>query len=74
MPALLSLNREAHRSVLEAPAQGSPRPAFGWFAWPAIALLAGYLLFCHGCHGDEDTELFANASIVDGAHEKAHGR
>jgi hypothetical protein len=24
----------------------------------ALALLAGYLLFCHGCHGDEDNELF----------------
>jgi hypothetical protein len=21
--------------------------------------LAGYLLFCHGCHGDDDNELFA---------------
>ena len=27
--------------------------------WVAPALLAGYLLFCHGCHGDEDNELFA---------------
>ncbi len=27
--------------------------------WVALALLAGYLLFCHGCHGDEDNELFA---------------
>jgi len=27
--------------------------------WLALALLAGYLLFCHGCHGDEDNELFA---------------
>jgi hypothetical protein len=26
--------------------------------WLALALLAGYLLFCHGCHGDEDNELF----------------
>jgi len=25
-----------------------------------LALLAGYLLFCHGCHGDEDNELFAS--------------
>jgi len=23
-------------------------------------LLAGYALFCHGCHGDEDNELFAS--------------
>jgi hypothetical protein len=25
----------------------------------AALLLAGYLLFAHGCHGDEDNELFA---------------
>jgi hypothetical protein len=24
----------------------------------AALILAGYLLFCHGCHGDEDNELF----------------
>lgn len=24
-----------------------------------LVVLAGYLLFTHGCHGDEDTELFA---------------
>jgi hypothetical protein len=32
--------------------------------WLALALLAGYLLFCHGCHGDEDNELF-----VGGRHQ-----
>jgi hypothetical protein len=26
-----------------------------------LALLAGYLLFCHGCHGDEDNELFVGS-------------
>jgi hypothetical protein len=25
----------------------------------ALALAAGYLLFSHGCHGDEDNELLA---------------
>jgi hypothetical protein len=30
-------------------------------------LLAGYLLFAHGCHGDEDNELFAGLMrIVSG--------
>jgi hypothetical protein len=24
-----------------------------------LLILGGYLLFCHGCHGDEDTELHA---------------
>ncbi len=38
--------------------QSPPR----WRLWTALALLAGYLLFCHGCHGDEDNELFAGRS------------
>jgi hypothetical protein len=25
----------------------------------ALVILAGYLLFAHGCHGDEDNELFS---------------
>ena len=31
-------------------------------------LLAGYLLFAHGCHGDEDNELFTAAAtcVVSG--------
>jgi hypothetical protein len=27
--------------------------------WLLAALFAGYLLFAHGCHGDEENELFA---------------
>jgi hypothetical protein len=34
-----------------------PAPERGWLFWPML-LLAGYLLFAHGCHGDEDNELF----------------
>jgi hypothetical protein len=30
-----------------------------WFYATAALLLGGYLLFVHGCHGDEDNELFA---------------
>ena len=30
----------------------------GYLFWAALAVAAGLLLFCHGCHGDEDTELF----------------
>ena len=33
--------------------------------WVALALLAGYLLFCHGCHGDVDDELFVSSSTKD---------
>src|SRR6185312_3380541 len=28
-----------------------------WGGWLAFTLLAGHLIFCHGCHGDEDNEL-----------------
>jgi hypothetical protein len=28
-----------------------------WGGWLAFALLTGHLVFCHGCHGDEDNEL-----------------
>lgn len=28
--------------------------------WVALVLLAGYLVFAHGCHGDEDDELFTS--------------
>lgn len=37
-----------------------PRP------WQVVVLLAlaGYLLFAHGCHGDEDHELFHATPIV----------
>jgi hypothetical protein len=28
-----------------------------WFDHLPLLLLAGYLVFCHGCHGDEDNEL-----------------
>jgi hypothetical protein len=46
---------------------GRPRWRFyRRLAWPALLILAGFLLFCHGCHGDEDTELLVKA------HEKAH--
>jgi hypothetical protein len=40
-----------------------PEPACGrgWWRYAAALLLGGYLLFAHGCHGDEDTELFARA-------------
>ena len=32
------------------------RPILGRLV--ALLALAGYLLFAHGCHGDEDNELF----------------
>jgi hypothetical protein len=41
----------------------APNDAAKWFRWLALALLGGYLLFCHGCHGDEDDELFAGRGV-----------
>jgi hypothetical protein len=37
----------------------SPNNIPGWVSWGAIVVLAGYALFCHGCHGNEDNELLA---------------
>jgi hypothetical protein len=38
-----------------------PRRSF-WLGWPIVlALAAGYLLFSHGCHADDDTELLVQA-------------
>jgi hypothetical protein len=34
-------------------------PARPWGFGAVFLLLAGYLLFAHGCHGDEDNEPFA---------------
>jgi hypothetical protein len=37
-------------------------PALHWVSavcrWLIIATIAGQLVFAHGCHGDEDHELF----------------
>jgi hypothetical protein len=33
-----------------------------WAGPAAFILLAGYLLFAHGCHGDQDNELFGVVS------------
>jgi hypothetical protein len=41
---------------------GDPLP--GWVRWLMLALLASQLLFAHGCHGDEDHELFGVGSMM----------
>ena len=43
---------------LPRPTPFSPEVRMGWKRWLTLALLGGYLLFCHGCHGNEDDELF----------------
>ncbi len=34
-----------------------------WLAYFIALLLGGFLLVAHGCHGDEDNELFAGAFL-----------
>jgi hypothetical protein len=36
--------------------------------WPVL-IVFGLLLFCHGCHGDEDNELFVRS--IHGTNERA---
>ena len=59
-----SFIRHSSLEIRHSPQMGHPQSAVGrgkWWtwSWAAILLLAGYLLFAHGCHPDEDTELFA---------------
>jgi hypothetical protein len=46
----------ASRTSIE-PDQKRPAPIRPG-VWVLLALLAGILIVAHGCHGDEDTELF----------------
>jgi hypothetical protein len=50
-----SEGESAHR--LRVGLVSEPATGRGWL-WLPMALLLGYLLFAHGCHGDEDNELF----------------
>jgi hypothetical protein len=45
--------------LVPRPEPAPPAPPRRWLLLAAGLLLAGFLLFCHGCHGDEDNELFA---------------
>jgi hypothetical protein len=65
-PRSAGLAREAHVPLLRWPRGG------GFL----LLLLAGYLLFCHGCHGDEDNELFTALGLYPQAarEEPAKGR
>jgi hypothetical protein len=40
-----------------------------WGGWLGLLLLAGHLIFCHGCHGDEDNELCVPPRLVPRQHE-----
>jgi hypothetical protein len=56
--------REGRESApVPPPAQDGPHRAraFALARWGAVLLLSGFLVLAHGCHGDEDNELFARA-------------
>jgi hypothetical protein len=46
-------NRARGRSVAD---EIPSFPYLGVMLWIASAIVAGYLLFCHGCHADVDDE------------------
>jgi hypothetical protein len=51
----------AEPTVPAEKARDSRKGRGGWVGWlllAAAALLTGYVVFGHGCHGDEDNELF----------------
>lgn len=53
----MNLQHEPPSPCVEGkPLAGPARP---WGFGAVFLLLAGYLLFAHGCHGDEDNEPFA---------------
>jgi hypothetical protein len=38
-----------------------PLPEGPWLGrWLVVLVVGGYLLFAHGCHGDEDNELWSH--------------
>jgi hypothetical protein len=48
---------------VQVPGPSANRPARPRIRW-LLLIGAGYLLFCHGCHGDEDNELFARWAVA----------
>jgi hypothetical protein len=46
----------------------------GRLFWIATALAIVLPLFCHGCHGDEDTELFISAQEKSPRYETVGSR
>jgi hypothetical protein len=57
------VNPQSERRRVKRPEwRDSPAPnPLHILIWPVLALAIVLPLFCHGCHGDEDTELFISA-------------
>lgn len=54
----------APRGSRRQPSTPQPARPFRWRTPVFLALLAGLLIFCHGCHGDVDNELFGGDGWV----------
>jgi predicted lipid-binding transport protein (Tim44 family) len=61
-PSAKKNRRSVRAPVSASPAQQARQgSSFARWAGPLLlVILAGYLLFAHGCHGDEDNELFTS--------------
>src|SRR5437763_983253 len=55
-----TLERRAVRITATSPRTADPPSRFRWGGLAFLALLAGLLIFCHGCHADVDDELFSH--------------
>ena len=65
-PALMA-NRRLPRCLaawVNRQRESQKKPTVSWRFGLAL-LLAGYLLFAHGCHGDKDNELFSRTCVFD---------
>lgn len=63
-PRLCFAPAEFHQTGDFSPAKPQRKGKTPWLFLAGFLLLAGYALFCHGCHGDEDNELFASGSAT----------
>src|SRR5436190_1841337 len=54
--------RIARKALCQNPPKDMPSQCGRWPLYAAFLLLAGYLLFSHGCHKDEDCELLLRSA------------
>jgi hypothetical protein len=58
MTAATESKRLGRQTGKPAQEDNDRRGGGGWLLAVMVVALAVYLLFCHGCHGDVDDELF----------------
>jgi len=56
--------REYRNGNHSAGAKRQAAPGSSIWTLVVFLLLSGFLLFAHGCHGDEDTELFTSPQFM----------